>query len=136
MFYKLKPLDRIRGWLARRDHSRYELLIKIGNTFPELEDLETIIESLAQDGYLDEKRFALSRARHRAQQGYGPYRLSSELKEHRIAKDMIQQAIASVDWNEAWNIRLRKNTSQNRHAALAVRTGFPVSYAKENISED
>lgn len=135
MYCKLNPSDRIKSWLARRDYSQYELLARISKTFPDLDDIELLIESLHNENYLNDERFALSRARHRSSQGYGPYRLTSELREHRIHSDVVQLAIESVDWKRSWQLRVRKSTSKDKLASLAMRTGFPVSYAKEDISE-
>lgn len=136
MFCKLKPLDRIKGWLARRDYSQRELCTRIERTFPELEGVSLLLDELIDEGYLNEERFSLSRARHRATQGYGPYRLCAELKEHRIKDELIQQAVDSVDWQKAWAVRVRKASDKVVLTSLAVRTGFPVGYAKEKFLEE
>lgn len=127
-------LEKIKSWLARRDHSRHEVLIKIQKSCF-LGDVECILDQLQEQGYIDDERFAMSRARHRSQQGYGPYRLAAELKEHKLSADLVNMAVASVDWQVAWAIRYRKCKETHKLAATALRTGFPSSFVKEIVSE-
>lgn len=70
--------------LARREHSRSELLEKLGRRF-EKALLEPVLDSLADDGLQSDQRFAESFVRHRAQRGYGPLRIRQELRQRGVS---------------------------------------------------
>ncbi len=67
--------------LARREHSRQELLLKCRQKgFPEAE-VNEVIEGLAEQGLQSDRRFAESYARQRILKGYGPLRIQHELNQ-------------------------------------------------------
>jgi len=71
--------------LARREHSRQELLAKLALRGFDRGDALPIIDELAEHGWQDDSRYAESYARFRIQKGYGPIRVSYELKQNGIA---------------------------------------------------
>lgn len=82
--------------LARRDHSRKELLNKlIGKGF-DREDVLAVIDELTQQGWQDDQRYAKSYARYRMQKGYGPVRIEYELKQNGVdeanLEDVLQES--------------------------------------------
>ncbi|KGE05053.1 regulatory protein RecX [Pseudohaliea rubra] len=82
--------------LARREHSRRELLRKLGRRFaPQV--LEGALEQLVRDGLQSDGRFAESYVRHRSERGYGPLRLVRELRERGIDNDLADRAVAGAD---------------------------------------
>ena len=125
MSLSYKQLDRIKNLLIRREHSKHEIKLRIMRSF-EVENIEEILDDLESNNYLSEERFAHSRARHRASQGYGPNRLRQELLCHKISETFIEQAIAAVDWQAAWNIRFRKLATRSKpeRIRIALRCGF------------
>ncbi|WP_027149916.1 regulatory protein RecX [Methylobacter tundripaludum] len=71
--------------LARREHSRQELLAKLALRGFDRDDALPVIDELAEHGWQDDLRYAESYARFRIQKGYGPIRVSYELKQNGIA---------------------------------------------------
>ncbi|EGW20933.1 regulatory protein RecX [Methylobacter tundripaludum] len=71
--------------LARREHSRQELLAKLALRGFDRDDVLPVIDELAEHGWQDDSRYAESYARFRIQKGYGPIRVSYELKQNGIA---------------------------------------------------
>jgi regulatory protein len=71
--------------LARREHSRQELLAKLALRGFDRDDALPVIDELAEHGWQDDSRYAESYARFRIQKGYGPIRVSYELKQNGIA---------------------------------------------------
>lgn len=85
--------------LARREHSRHELLSKLSKRFaPEL--LATELERLQDEGLQSDARFTESFIRGRALRGYGPQRIALELRQRGIAAELAEttMAEAEVDW--------------------------------------
>jgi len=86
--------------LARREHSQKELLDKLTLRGFSRDDTQAVIDELAQHGWQSDLRYAESYARFRIQKGYGPIRISYELRQNGIAAfdlDAIVQEEA-VSW--------------------------------------
>jgi len=71
--------------LARREHSRQELLNKLALRGFDRDDAQPVIDELAEQGWQDDLRYAENYARFRIQKGYGPIRVGYELKQNGIA---------------------------------------------------
>ena len=73
------------GLLARREHSRRELVYKLtGRGYAEDEVAEAL-DKLESEGLLSDARFAESYIHSRQQRGYGPLRIAAELRERGVA---------------------------------------------------
>lgn len=70
--------------LARREHSRKELLNKLTGKGFDREDVLAVIDELARQGWQDDHRYAQNYARYRMQKGYGPVRIEYELRQNGI----------------------------------------------------
>jgi regulatory protein len=84
--------------LARRDHSRKELLNKLTGKGFDREDVLAVIDELAQQGWQDDQRYAHNYVRYRMQKGYGPVRIEYELRQNGIDEidlDAVVQESAS-----------------------------------------
>jgi len=71
--------------LARREHSQQELLSKLALRGFSRDDVQPVIDELAEQGWQDDLRYAENYARFRIQKGYGPLRVKRELKQNGIA---------------------------------------------------
>ena len=112
------------GLLTRRDHSIKELRQKLTNKHASGfesevvfgQALNTVIDKLVDQGYLDEQRFVASYARYRAGSGFGPGRIHMELKERGIDPVLIDATLddlsSSIDWHEVlhrtWEKKFRQ----------------------------
>ncbi|MBL6987591.1 MAG: regulatory protein RecX [Methylobacter sp.] len=70
--------------LARREHSQKELLAKLILRGFDKDEALQVIDELAGQGWQDDLRYAESYARFRIQKGYGPIRVSYELRQNGI----------------------------------------------------
>lgn len=95
--------------LARREHSRQELVTKIFRRFshrPELgvttELIETVLMAIADKGLQSDQRYLESFIRSRIQQGYGPVRIAQELKQKKITAEQFEPLLdsRSAEWME------------------------------------
>ena len=86
--------------LARREHSRLELRQKLAQRGFPAELIDPVLNELAESGLLNESRYAEMYASSRADKGYGPLRIASELRERCIPQEQIDQALAELenDW--------------------------------------
>jgi regulatory protein len=123
------------GLLARREHSTRELKAKLavrGHADGEVRDA---VDKLKDRRYQSDDRFAASLARSRAGQGYGPLRITLELKSHGLTAAAIREAIAATDcdWQASAAAQLRRrfgradaadSSERARRAQFLLRRGF------------
>jgi regulatory protein len=98
--------------LARREHSRRELMQKLARRFGDREptdELEAAINTLATEGLQSDERFALSFTRERLQRGNGPRRIRAELQQRGVDEALIDMALAEVPVEEgtSWDAQAR-----------------------------
>jgi regulatory protein len=87
--------------LSRRDHSRRELTRKLSPKAADPEDVDRVLDDLAERDWQSDERFAESFLNSRCHR-YGPLRLQQELREKGLNSEQIQAAIANLatDWFE------------------------------------
>jgi len=70
--------------LARREHSRYELALKLRQRRIEDNLIDMVLDEYEHEGWLDDNRFADVYARQRMDVGYGPLRILAELQQRGV----------------------------------------------------
>lgn len=70
--------------LARREHSRLELSLKLRQRKIESAIIEAVLDEYEAEGWLDDDRFADVYARQRMDIGYGPLRILGELQQRGV----------------------------------------------------
>jgi regulatory protein len=71
--------------LTRREHCQQELLNKLALRGFDRNDVQPVIDELAEQGWQDDLRYAENYARFRIRKGYGPIRVRHGLKQNGIA---------------------------------------------------
>jgi regulatory protein len=86
--------------LSRREYSRHEIRLKLGQRGYATELIDKVLEQLITNGYQSDARFAEHYTRFRAGKGYGPKRIRLELQEKGVDAGLIDDALqeAGVDW--------------------------------------
>ena len=97
--------------LARREHSRDELLKKLRKSgFDENVSLDAI-EKLAKEGLQSDRRFVEAFVQSRIRQGKGPMRIRADLSQRGVRDPVIHEALseADADWSSlAIDVRRKK----------------------------
>ncbi|QSP94282.1 regulatory protein RecX [Marinobacter salinisoli] len=124
--------------LARREHSRMELTMKLRQRRIDREVIDRVLDEYEQKGWLDDTRFADVYARQRMDLGYGPLRILAELQQRGVdvAPDCLEQ-VSEQAWRErAVSLRdkrfglddLREDWNEKmRQARFLTRRGFSVA---------
>lgn len=88
------------GLLARREHSRYELLAKLRQRGFERACIEDVLDRLIEQGWQSDARYAESYLRMRVDRGYGLAAIEAELRQRGVEAPLIWRAVAEaeVDW--------------------------------------
>jgi len=86
--------------LARREHSFLELSHKLQQREYSAEDIHGSLERLQDDGLLSNERFTEAYINMRRKRGFGPLRISNELRERGISDELIGQYLHhnADDW--------------------------------------
>jgi len=94
---RLKAMD----LLARRDHSRQELMQKLLRRFKDADLIDEQLDRLVAENLQSDTRFAEAFLCHRFNRGYGPRRIFQEMQKKGIAEEEIQAAMdaGAFDWH-------------------------------------
>ncbi|MBE0485877.1 regulatory protein RecX [Marinobacter sp.] len=130
--------------LARREHSRYELSLKLRQRQIDGGIIDAVLDDYEREGWLDDHRFADVYARQRMDSGYGPLKILAELQQRGVKHSPECLAIASEDdWCRS-AIRMREkrfglgcvdnNLSEKlRQARFLNRRGFSASHVEQAL---
>jgi regulatory protein len=122
-------------FLARREHTRVELKRKLEARAQEGEDVERLLDELAQRGWLSDARFAEQAIRAKARR-FGPIKLAHFLKSKGVGEEAIAAGLKGAGAEGAsslesvWRSRYRGAPSDERERLRQVRflqgRGFAV----------
>ena len=89
--------------LARREHSRLELVRKLQAKGLPPSDIERVLDELSTEGLLSDERFTEAFIRSRCQRGSGPIRIALELQQRGISEELIRRHLDEQDsqWQSA-----------------------------------
>lgn len=97
---KQNPMHQAVGFLARRDHSVYELAQKLLKKGHEAATIQQVVEDLKTKGYLDDRRYAEMMLRHHYGRGQGPQKIRHLLNQQCVAQTVIHEIFS--DFQEDW----------------------------------
>lgn len=86
--------------LARREHAYAELAAKLTRRGHARAEVETVLDTLVDEGLLSDARFAEASVAGKARRGIGPLRIRVELAQAGVDAAVIAQALAAaeLDW--------------------------------------
>ena len=124
--------------LARREHSRDELRRKLSRIATESDDVEGVIETLAQKGWLSDARYAEQAVRAKARR-FGPLKVAHALRAKGVADETIAAAFTAAgadgaaDIERVWKSRFRALPNNDRERAHQARFLQGRGFALDDI---
>ena len=108
------------GLLARREHSRRELLQKLSRKYGRHDDfssclIPSLLDELQEKCYQCDERFTESYVGYRAHSGKGPLRIIQELRDKGISEALVERFVDEAD--SKW-LALALNVSSRRFGVL------------------
>jgi regulatory protein len=90
---------RAMDYLARREHSRFELRNKLSEKAAEFDAalIDLVLDRLVADGLLSDGRFAESYVRSRINRGYGPVYIRYQLRQRKVEAELIDEMLDCDD---------------------------------------
>ncbi len=139
--------DKALALLARREHSRRELKVKLEQRGFERSDSDNAIAKLQSQQYQSDQRFAESVLRRRIADGYGPNRIAAELQSHAMSRTQIQALLqaADPDWRAIAKAQLHRRygniaatefAERGKRAQFLLRRGFDMTTVRKVIGEE
>ena len=92
------------GYLARREHSRFELERKLAPHAQTSEELSSLLDKFEQRGFLSAARM-VEKVIHMRKSKFGSQRIVHELREKGIAENLIAAALPNIRETEQENAR-------------------------------
>lgn len=142
---KWTPMARAVAMLARREHSKVELISKLMARGVEQEEAERVVQELEELDLQSDQRFLESKVRQRVGNGYGPRRTQMELSGLGLDEAAVEKALENPgdEWIQgAYDlIERRYGTSplpfelRQKALGLLVRRGFSFEQAQQVIRE-
>ena len=131
--------------LARREHSRYELALKLRQRMIPPDVFDPVLDEYEREGWLDDDRFAEIYSRQRIEAGYGPLRILAELQQRGV--NQAPECLSSVA-EEEWCRRAVRARDKRfgladvqgdlpeklRQARFLARRGFSSSQSEHALS--
>ena len=98
-----KLLERLRDLCARSEQCSADIYQKAMKALDwDSKASQKIVDSLVEDGYVDDSRYACAFARDKAQlTGWGPVKITYALRGKGIGKEAIASALAEIDEEKA-----------------------------------
>lgn len=144
-----KALGQAMKLLARREHSRAELALKLTKRGYSQEQADAALDECEAQGWLNDERYAEMYVRQRREAQYGPVRILAELQQRGIQHE--PESLASVS-EEEWRIsavQLRAKKfgldgavewkERGRQGRFLASRGFTMSqieYALDQVAQD
>jgi len=118
------------NFLARREHSRRELIFKLRKRFTDSD--EQIIEEVSRlrsEGLQSDYRMASEYVHFRSKKGLGPKKIKAELRLKGISDSLLEQIFSEsgVDWRNILEKVINKKTSQDGFALDSLETKHRVN---------
>lgn len=95
--------------LTRRDYSQAELIAKLNQSAINPEEVEKLVEELAQNNYQSDQRVAELTLASQLRKGKGLQRIKQALKAKQLDAELITEELQEVDWlDQAYQLKLKK----------------------------
>ncbi|MFV8570668.1 regulatory protein RecX [Marinobacter sp. SBS5] len=133
--------------LARREHSRQELSLKLRQRQLHQPVIDLVLDDYEEEGWLDDHRFADVYSRQRIDAGYGPVRIMAELQQRGVhfRPDCLADR-TDADWSRA-AAELREKrfglhslsddlSEKLRQARFLARRGFSSAQVEKALKID
>ncbi|MDZ7841436.1 MAG: regulatory protein RecX [Gammaproteobacteria bacterium] len=132
-------------WLARREYSVHELRRRLqGKGYP-APAVDEALADLESRGLVSDRRFAESLVRSRVERGYGPLKITHELRAKGVDDSLIDEAVGDDDayWGERlqefWEKRYGRAPDDYREWARQARAlqarGFTAAQVRQVIPD-
>lgn len=130
--------------LGRREYALAELAARLKRKWPAAEDIESLVEQLAEENLVSDERFAESFLRSRVQRHQGPMKIRAELRGRGIDDALINAALdtqsgawreLASEWLERYHSGAFTLKEKQKYYRRLVNRGFTHSQAMDVVNQ-
>ncbi len=124
--------------LARREHSSRELRDKLRARGYAAEAVDEALAAVREEGLQSDRRFAEARSRSLMDRGYGSLRVSRDLRERGVSRELAHEFEALAregDSRRAREALERGTRSRERALRFLAQRGYPGEVARRAVEE-
>jgi regulatory protein len=109
-------------FLARREHSFFELQQKLSRKFPDADEemLEAVLAALRSENLQSDERFVESYVRYRKSRGFGMLHILADLQSRKVGDEFISRHLFADD--EDW-LHIAEELTERRLGDIQVEFG-------------
>lgn len=97
------------AYLGRREYSKQMLIDKLTETGADVEDIQHLVNELADSCYQSDARMASMTVRSNLRRGRGQARIRQDLQKYSINPELAADELATTDWlQQAVQLRIKK----------------------------
>ncbi len=97
------------AYLGRREYSKQMLIDKLTETGADVEDIQHLVNELADSCYQSDARMASMTVRSNLRRGRGQARIRQDLQKYSINPELAADELAATDWlQQAVQLRIKK----------------------------
>ena len=123
-------LEKLRSYCAYRERATSEVIARARELGLPTNKIDTAIDQLSKEDFIDDQRFAELYARSKFRQnGWGRYKIRAGLMEKRVASNYVELALAELD-QEAYEKQARELIERFKHEGYAADRIFQKMKAK------
>ena len=135
-----EALARAMDSLARREHSRRELEVKLLRKGTSSDVAAAVVERLEKDRLVSDERFAEAWVRSRVNKLFGPLKIRAELGNKGVDDALAERALAEYadDWDEAaraWVARRGHSGMDRKAQARVYRSGRNRGFTHDQMMQ-
>ncbi|MBY5923720.1 MULTISPECIES: regulatory protein RecX [unclassified Halomonas] len=98
---EMSPREQAVELLARREYGRQELATRLLSRGHEHDEVEALLDELAEQGLQSDRRFAESFLRGRVLRGQGPVKMLAELGQRGVDRELARDALREIEQEES-----------------------------------
>lgn len=107
-------------FLARREHSFFELAQKLGKKFPDVDrdQIHTVLSLLRSENLQSDERFVESYVRYRRSKGFGYLHIRADLLNRKVSESLLEAyLLPDHGWDEMLSKLIEKKLKTNKGLA-------------------
>ncbi|MFD2229975.1 regulatory protein RecX [Alkalimarinus sediminis] len=127
--------------LARREHSRYELKVKMTLKSFDSGLIDRVLDQLEFESLVSDERFAEAYCYHRKARGFGPVKIATELRERQVDNSLVDRYVdpTMADWFESASYQREKKFGASKikdfaDKAKQMRFLYQKGFTQDQIS--
>ncbi len=130
-----KALDYAVGLLSKKEYTKKELFTRLCYKFTK-DCAVTALKKCIDEHWQSDERYCSLACEHYINQGYGPFKISFELKKRGISESLYEPLLETQDFNEVALNYLKRKCDKTQNFDFALKQKILSHLARRGFSND